>query len=85
MPTVEALAVEFAISPDLDSMYRLEPKDYNRVINSMTNLVISVILMLQQFDKEDTARAMGKAASAILSDYDPDVAELRSTVRESFA
>jgi hypothetical protein len=63
------------IDPDLEPMYELRPRDYERIINRMANLVIRTILCLREMSREDAVGMLGRSAVKILANYDDDVAE----------
>ena len=79
VPTTVAARGEapgFEIDPDLEPLFVLQPKDYERIINRMANLIIGVMLYLQEVRREDAAKSLGRSAARLLADYDDDVAEL---------
>lgn len=72
------------IDPDLEPMYKLEEREYIRIINRLSNLILVSVQMLQTTGVVEPARMIAKRASHILADYDPDVAEVvRSVVAPS--
>ena len=64
------------VEPDFEPLYELEEGDYIRIINNLSNLVIGEVQRLQELGDPDGARSIAEKASLILTDYDPDVAEL---------
>ena len=78
-PTTDAARREapgFLIDPDLEPMYQLEEKDYERIINRMTNLMIGTILCLLKANQGETAAEMACSVARILADYDDDVVDV---------
>ena len=64
------------IDPDLEPMYELKPKDCERIINRMVNLLVGTILWMYDIDRREAADALRHAAARLLADYDEDVCEL---------
>jgi hypothetical protein len=73
-------APDLWIDPDLEPMYELERKDYERIINRMVNLLIVVLSELRAAGMMEGARSLAHLASCILADYDHDVSEVVSDV-----
>jgi hypothetical protein len=69
-------APDYWIDPDLEPMYELERRDYERIINRMTNVMISAMLDLHMAGRREAADRLRRATARVLADYDVDVAEL---------
>ena len=66
----------FGINPDLEPMYELKPRNYERIINEIVNLLIGTILRMHEKGQREGADSLGRSTARVLADYDDDVAEV---------
>jgi hypothetical protein len=64
------------VDPGFEPVYQLQERDYFRIINELSNLILESVETLKITGKADPARLISERASCLLTSYDSDVAEL---------
>lgn len=64
---------------DLSPLYDLKPEDYNRIVNELTNLLVTAIHLIKESGNPSLAQTIIDRAAELLRDYDDDVAEFVET------
>ena len=75
-PEVLSQYVKDTVNPELAPMAELTLADCFRIINRLTNLVHGAVLYLRDTGQRNTASELARRTSDILTDYDPELAEI---------
>jgi hypothetical protein len=75
-PEVLSQYVKDTVNPELAPMVELTLVDCFRIINRLTNLVHGAVLYLRDTGQRNTASELARRTSDILTDYDPELAEI---------
>ena len=64
------------IDLDFEPIYSLTPEQYNRLINTLFNLVVRLISRLEDNANSAESRRIAEQARDIFADYDDDLADI---------
>ena len=64
------------VDAGFEPVYQLQERDYFRIINELSNLIMESVEILKISGNAGLARKISEGASCVLTSYDPDVAEL---------